>query len=60
MGKNVVKFLQVIRTTIKAQMNLNFKQNQPQTVELTALEYLENLSKLLQWEIVVNSLAPLF
>ena len=36
-------FLQVGRTTIKAWMSLNFKQNQPQTVELTALELLEKI-----------------
>ena len=31
-------FLQVTRINIKTWINLNFKQNQPQTVELTALE----------------------
>ena len=33
--------LQVTKTTIKAWMSLNFKQNQPQIVELTALERLK-------------------
>ena len=33
-------FLQVARKTIKAWMSLNFKQNQPRTVELTVLEHL--------------------
>ena len=52
-GRNVVRtrapsflnrtslFLQVTRLTITAWMCLNFKQNQPQTVELIALERLE-------------------
>ena len=32
-------FFQVTRATIKTWMSLNFKQNQPQTVDLTALEH---------------------
>ena len=34
-------FVQVSRTIIKAWISLNFKQNQPQTVEITAIEGLE-------------------
>ena len=34
-------FIQVTRTTIKAWMSLNLKQNKPQAVELTALELLD-------------------
>ena len=40
----ISSFLQVSRTAIKAWMSLNFKQNQPQTVELKVLERLHRLT----------------
>ena len=47
-------FFQVTRTIIKAWISLNFKKNQPQTVELTALEHHKNLHRLTMGDVSSN------
>ena len=49
-------FFQVTRTIIKAWMSLNFKKNQSQTVELTALERHKTLHRLTMGDLSSNFL----
>ena len=53
-------FFQVTRTTIKAWMSLNFKYNQSQTVELTALECHKTICIDLQCEICCDHSSTFF
>ena len=45
-------FLLVTRTTIKTWISFKFKENQPQTVELTALEHHKNLHRLTKGDLL--------
>ena len=53
-------FLQVTRAAIKSGMSLNFKHNQPQTVELTSLEHHKKSAWTNNGRSVVTTLAPSF
>ena len=53
-------FFQVTRTTIKTWTSLNFKYNQPQTVDLTALGHNKNSPYTYNGRSFMTTLAPLF